>query len=271
MKKIAIVIAVLILAKAGFSQNDDTKKFRFGLKIAPAINWLKPDDTKKYATNGVTLGFNWGLTGEYNISKNFAIISGVEVFHESGKIEFINEVQPVHYYMTEGYEIIETKEQGGIYVPQDTTGFKMALASRKYKSSYVVVPIGIKMKTNQIGYLTYFGEFGINLAFKTGSKINDEAIVVDNNASDEIKTKLNNPEDIIIKNEMQPLRTQLKIGLGAEYEISEGTAIVAGLHYNLGFTNVVKTESNSLLTDLNQQVKQKFTAHGILLSIAVLF
>ena len=43
------------------------------------------------------------------------------------------------------------------------------LKERKYKVNYVTIPIGLKLKTKEIGYLTYFGEFGgnIGIPYKT--------------------------------------------------------------------------------------------------------
>jgi hypothetical protein len=272
MRKIAILVAVLFLAKAGFSQHDDSKKFRFGLKATPAVNWLTPDNVKKFTKGGSTIGFGFGLVGEYNISENFSITSGIELSFESGKIEYKDNA---HYWMTESFEFIEPEKNGaGTYTISDSTqGYRLNVTKRKIKSTYVIIPIGIKMKTKQIGYVTYFGEFGLNLGFRSGSKINDDAIVKDNNptASNATQELLKNPEDVNLNNEMQPLRVQLKIGLGGEYEIAKGTAVFAGLHYNLGFTNVVKGDSRHLLNDANQRISQKFTAHGITLSVGVLF
>ena len=118
-----------------------------------------------------------------------------------------------------------------------------------------------------------FGDFGLNIGFRTGSKVDDDATVQDNFpvAGTEVQGLLKNPEDVNLNNEMQPLRLQLKVGLGAEYEISSGTAVFGSVHYNLGFTNVVKSESNHLLNDDNQKVTQKFTAHGVSISVGILF
>ena len=41
------------------------------------------------------------------------------------------------------------------------------LKERKYKINYVNIPLILKMKTKEIGYFTYFGEFGAVLGFKT--------------------------------------------------------------------------------------------------------
>ncbi len=261
MKKIALLLAITLCANYAVSQN----KFRFGLKLGPAFNWMKPDDVKKFENGGTTLGFNWGLKAEYALSDNFSFYSGLELNHEKGKVSFTNKT---YYYMTGNYDFIETKEENGTHVPEDTTGYLLQLKNRTYKSTYVTLPIGIKMKTNEIGYMTYFGEFGLNLAFRTGTKVTDEVDYLGNN---DAKANLSDITDVNMDKDMQPIRVQLKVGLGAEYKISEGTSVFGALHYNLGFTNVVKGDSRFLLNENSTPVSQKFSAHGIAVTVGVLF
>jgi hypothetical protein len=159
-------------------------------------------------------------------------------------------------------------EQNGGYAPEDTSAYGVQLLNRIYKSTYVTLPIGIKMKTNEIGYMTYFGEFGLNIAFRTDTKINDEVEYV----NDDVNAKANIPDitDVNMDKDLQPIRMQLRVGGGAEYNISEGTSIFAGLHYNLGLTNSVKKDSDLMLKE-GRPLSQKFSAHGIQLTVGVLF
>ena len=51
MKKIVTLLLITISTIASFAQDaipvsDVAKKFRFGLKAAPSVCWLKPDDTR---------------------------------------------------------------------------------------------------------------------------------------------------------------------------------------------------------------------------------
>ena len=264
MKKIALVLGVFLFTQCAISQS----KFRFGLKLAPSLNWLKPDDVKKFSNAGTSLGFNWGLTGEYMISDNFSFYSGLELNHEKGKIGFEN---TTYYFMKDNYELVETKEEGGFHVPEDVTADTLSLSNRTYKSTYVTIPFGVKMKTAEIGYMTYFGEFGLNLAFRTGTKITDEAALKDFSTTASNAADFKDLEDVNYDRDMQPIRVQLRVGLGAEYKISEGTSLFGGIHYNLGFTNVVKGDSRYLVTDDMKATQQKFSAHGLQLTVGVLF
>ena len=270
MKKIALVWVVLMAGQYAISQN----KFRFGLKLGPSVNWMKPDDVKKFENDGATLGFNWGLQVEYALSDNFSFYSGLELNQERGKINFkpSTNSSEVIYFMNNEYNFSTFKEQNGVYVPEDTSAYGVQLLNRTYKSTYVTLPIGIKMKTNEIGYMTYFGEFGLNIAFRTGTKITDDVDYREN-----VVTQANLPDirKVNMDEDMQPIRMQLRAGAGAEYKISEGSSVFGSIHYNLGFTNSVKKDSKFLLNEKEpgtyRPLNQKFTAHGITLAIGVLF
>ena len=263
MKKLILLLATILISQWVVSQS----QFRFGLKIAPSFNWMKPDDVKKFENGGTTLGFNWGLTVEYALSENFSFYSGLELNHEKGKINFL-ETNKAYYYMNDRYDFIETKEENGVRVPEDTTGYLLQLKSRSYKSTYVTIPVGIKMKTKEIGYMTYFGEFGLNLAFRTGTKVTDEVDYLNNN---DAKANLNDITDVNMDKDMQPIRVRLRVGLGTEYAASDGTSLFGAIHYNLGFTNVVKGDSRYLINDQSKQFSQKISAHGIQVTVGVLF
>lgn len=270
MKKIALVLVVMMAGQYAISQN----KFRFGLKLGPAVNWMKPDDVKKFENDGATVGFNWGLQAEYALSDNFSFYSGLELNQERGKINFApsDNSSLVGYFMDDEYNFSTLKEENGIYSPEDTSAYGIRLLNRTYKSTYVTLPIGMKMKTNEIGYMTYFGEFGLNIAFRTGTKITDEVDYMGNVAA---KANLSDIRDVNIDKDMQPVRIQLRVGAGAEYKISEGTSVFGAIHYNLGFTNSVKKDSKLMLNEKDPGVfkplSQKFTAHGIAVTIGVLF
>ena len=271
MKKSAIILGLVLFTQFAMSQN----KFRFGLKVTPSINWLKPIDTKKFESNGASLGFGGGLTGEYMISESFSFYSGLELQVEKGKINFeqngTNSTEVI-YYMDKDYSFSSISEVNGNYKADDTSAHQIRLKGRTYSNNYVTIPLGIKMKTKEIGYMTYFGEFGLNLAFRTGTKIKDD---VDYLSNVQAQADLNDISEVNMDKDMQPLRVQLKFGLGGEYKISEGTSIFGGLHYNLGFTNVVKGDSKYLVSPNgsgdNKPVSQNFKAHSIQLTVGVLF
>lgn len=268
MKKLVLLVLAFTFAKAGISQDEAPKSFRFGLKIAPSINWLKPQDTRKFENAGSAMSFNWGLITEFALGDLFSLSTGLELNHEVGNIGFLDST---YYAINNDYQLIETVKDDatGNYMVGDTTKpyAAMKLSERRYNSTYVTLPVAIKMKTKEIGYMTYFGEFGLNLSFRTSTKINDKASALANPSGIDVSDL----SKILYNKDMQLFRTQLKVGFGTEYNLAGSTSLIGAIHYNLGFTNVVDKESHFLLDEDSQRISQNFSAHGIRLTIGVLF
>lgn len=275
MKKVVILALAVVFAQAGFSQLEDAgevKSFRFGLKIAPSVNWLQPKDTKKFERAGTPLSFNWGLVTEFKLADLFSVSTGLELNHEAGKIKYLDEV---NYFINDDFEFIETEENEstGLYTVSDTSKpfARVKPSERKYSNTYVTIPVALKMKTKEIGYLTYFGEFGLNFAIRTSTKVSDEATDDDIANFGGANIKAADLDNLILKKDINLARVQLSIGAGAEYSLAGSTSVFGAIHYNLGFTNSVRNNSIYMIGDDSQPTKQSFSAHGVRLSVGILF
>lgn len=198
MRKLALLfLSSVLLTSTAFSQDNagSTDKFRFGLHFSPNIAWEKPDNAG-ISKDGSALGFSFGLISEFNLSNRYAFLTGVNVCKVNTAVR---------------YDIILTSVE----------------VSNKFQ--YVEIPLALKLKTNEIGYLTYFGKFGITPAYTM--KATSEALGTTTN----------------IKDDAQPLRMGLIIGIGAEYNLSGSTSLLVGVDFNNGFTNLYqKSAGNDL-------------------------
>jgi hypothetical protein len=122
----------------------------------------------------------------------------------------------------------------------------------------------IKMHTNEIGYMTYFGQFGLISSIKTKALANDAIM------SPITKTQ-SNKENLDINNDVSLFRFQLSIGGGAEYNLSGSTSLVFGVNYNLGFSNVLRKNSRHIVDMSGTAIRQNASAHNIALSVGILF
>ncbi len=276
-KYLILTLTSLLFVGKSIAQDGSTnesKKWRFGLKIAPSLNWLTPVDKREF-NGGTGVGFNWGLVIEKKLAERISISTGFEVNHEGGKIDFVgtNDQGDIDffYYIDENYDFVETEQNSnGNYVPSDTSNIgRINLTKRRYSNTYVTIPFGIKMKSSEIGYITYFGEFGGNFSLLWNSRVRDEAdaslSLTPNGVDQNDLKKLSNYSD------MQIGRIQLLFGGGLEYNLSGTTSLFGALHYNLGFTNVARKNSKYLVNSSNERVSQNFSAHGIRLTVGVLF
>jgi opacity protein-like surface antigen len=227
MKKVTLALAAVCCAT--FMNAQDGKAVRFGLKVAPNIGWIKPDD-KNLSSSGTEVGFNFGLMGDFRMGNdNYAFSTGL-------------------MYMTKVGGSVEYTDPLGI----STTKSTMKLA-------YVQLPITLKLKTNEIGYMTYFGMIGIENGLNVGAKADVETTVLGVSASE---------IDMDIADRVALYRAALLVGAGFEYNFSGNTSAMLGLTYSNGFTNVNKSsyEENGVDVDL-----PKAKLHYFELSLGVFF
>jgi len=255
MKKIATLILLIFIGNLAFSQTEEKlKNFRFGLKGTPSLNWYKPDDQKKFESGGLRAKFGYGLITEFRLTSVASLTTGLQVDYDGGVLTFKDTV---------GYFI----SQDEIINKNDTAGKKydsFLLQERNYNTQYVSLPLMIKMKTKEIGYLTYFGTFGFTSSFRTKARVNDDGKYFGTTTNTTIK-------DLDVTKELSLIKLALNIGFGAEYNISGSTSLLFGLTYGNGFTNVLKKDSEHLLDETASALKQKAYANNITLTVGILF
>jgi len=265
MKKTTTIIILSLITKLGFTQGaaeNELKNFRFGLKVAPSLNWYKPDDKKKFESSGVRAKFSWGFAAEIRLNKISSIATGIQIDYDGGGLK-INDKESIHYYY--GNDEILTQEEA----KTKNIFTQNRLLERKYNTNYVTIPFGLKMKTNEIGYLTYYGQFGLNTSIKLKSRVDDGIREYGNPFSSNSSVS-----DVDVTDDAAFFKLALNVGIGAEYNLTGSASIVFGIYYTNGFTNVLKSESKYLLRDNNgtlEALKQKATANNIALQVGVLF
>lgn len=243
MKKLSffpILFVLLFLCNSVMAQDTDKSKFHFGLKAAPALSWFVPSD-KNFTNDGSKLGFGYGLMTEFNFSKNYAFSTGLEILNAGGKIRFPDSTLSK-----------KLNEKNDTFV----------VTSTSYGLRYINIPLLLKLKTNQIGAMTYFGQFGFDVSFKWRALANNEAKL---NLTPITVKNVNFSEDINF------VRLALNVGLGAEYNLTGSTSLVFSVNYNNGFTNAMVKKSK-ILTDKNYSpLIQKSVFNYVGLTIGVLF
>lgn len=214
MKKAIAIMAAAMLAIPTIHAQEE-QSVRFGIKLAPNMGWLRPD-TKGFKSNGTALGYTFGLMGEFPIGPNgnYAFGSGLFLTSLGGGY-------------TQDYSFVETL--GG---PEQTKALATDLALR-----YVELPLTIKMMTNEIGYMRYFGQLGFSAGFNIRAKADFEEPVLDPSGFYTIGFRTVEDEDF--QDDVNLFRAGLVIGGGMEYNFSGTTALLIGITYNNGFTNLL--------------------------------
>lgn len=212
--KALVIVAAATLAAPTVNAQDEVGA-RFGIKLAPNMAWLRPD-VKGVKNDGSKLGYTFGLNMEFPIgsSGNYRFATGLFLNNVGGKI-------------TQDYVYKETPTG-----PELTKALAQDMTLR-----YIELPLTLKLMTNEIGYMRYYGQIGMGAAFNIRAKADYDQPVLD--PSGAYTTGFTTLEDEDIKDDIALFKASLIIGGGMEYNFSGNTALQVGITYNNGFTNVL--------------------------------
>ncbi|MFA6949972.1 MAG: porin family protein [Lentimicrobiaceae bacterium] len=194
------------------------RSFVLGIKAAPTISWLSTNQ-QHYSSEGVTMGFTWGVASEFYFAKNYALATGLNMVFLNGKLSYPDVI--------------------------DDTDVTL---NRKYRMRYLEIPAVLKMKTNDIGSFRYFGQVGLGLGIRTSSKASDE-YTLDNKTI--VKDFYN------IDEQTKLFKASMIVGVGVEYPFDNNTALVASINLNNGFSNILKGK-NKVHPALSHEAKPDY-------------
>lgn len=204
MKKI-VFAAITMLLIVGATQAQD-KVFRFGLSGSAGMSWMKPDqDSLEY--QGSKFGIGYGFMGEISLATNFALVTGFDVSYTGGKLQ-----------------------QAGVYHLFDTiAGLELTNKNSSYKLQYLDIPLTLKMKTNEINYITYYARIGGSFGIALSGKAEDEYVAIGGTKNETITIDK-------LGSDMAFLRANFVIGAGLEYSLGGTTTALAEASFTNGLT-----------------------------------
>ena len=161
----------------------------------------------------------------------------------------------------------------------DSTQYKQATSKSTYDLQYLNIPIMIKMRTNEIGYMRYFGQIGLITGFNLKAK---QDLSTEYEESGE-KT-LESP-DIDINDKINLMNLQLKVGFGIEYNLTGNTNFFAAINYQHGLIDVLgglayelttagmvtEVVSGTTTTPKPRNIEEKGQTGAVSLSVGIFF
>lgn len=186
----------------------DFRAVRLGIYGGIGLSWMKPKTTD-FESLGSRMSYTYGLLIDYNFTKNYTFSSGVSFNSLGGKLSYPNN-----------------------YKFNDTTTIN-GMLDRSYRINYIEIPTMLKLKTNQMGYFTYFAQMGVRHNFRVSSTGIDNFSYIDVN-NIEVETPEN---EIDIQDYTSFYRLSFNFGFGAEYAISQTFSAFAFIGYDNGLTN----------------------------------
>lgn len=259
-KIVATLLLLLSISIRSIAQEDEPlKNFRFGLRISPEISWMKPNDVKKLDGAGAKVKLGYALMTEFRLNKVVSLATGIGFEKNGGSINYTDTARFLYH------------DDEPLKITNDTIGISKTteayqLKTRNFSVAYWAIPITLKMRTKEIGVMTYFGQAGLNLGIRTKAVAKDEVLSAKNSS-----TSL---DDINISSDMSVFKAAINVGAGAEYNLAGSTSLVFSVNYLNGLTNVSKSKSDYLYnpsTNARTAYKQKFTNNAVSITIGVLF
>lgn len=186
--------------------NAQEKKHAFGFKLGPTVGWAAPGSTE---TNGehARLGFALGGIVDYYYFEHVALSSGLNL-----------NLMRMDYTFSDFRTATDFLEEANVPV------------YRKFKGSYLEVPLKLKVKVDVIESWKAFAEAGVGFSFNYAAKGKDSfQDPFGHDYADQ------NYEDYFYQ--YRWFQSALNFGLGAIYEVNRKFSLFAQLTLNHGLSN----------------------------------
>lgn len=205
MKIKAILLSLLMGPVLTTAQNITSKKAQLGFTATPTFGWisLPTGQTPVIESDGLRTGFSYGVIADFPFSDNYYFSTALAVSTINAK----------------------TREQV-------STGAATNLSTSVYKLQYLELPLTLKLKSNEIQNKRFYGQFGLSTSIKMTSK---KDVMYTNPTKKDVK-------NMDILHEINIVRTGLLIGGGAEWKIGGSMALLTGVSYSNGISDIFNFE-----------------------------
>ena len=239
MKNVTILVFGMLITQLSFAQGE----FRFGLKGSSNFGWVG-GTSKNIVNDGTTIAFGYGIMGDYYFKPNYGISAEIMLSNIKSKFTV---TEPLAFNS----------------VMSDTVnGLRY-----EYNIQYLDIPLTMKIRTKEIGDMTYFGQFGVSMGFALNAKTSIVSTGLPKSISDQEPTeyRVNGAEgDAFTVNNFDDkvflFRLPLIIGGGVEYKMAGSTSLQIGVRIANAFTDMFVKDKTAI-------AKNNYVA----LSVGVLF
>ena len=257
MKKLVYVFIAVGFATCGLmAQDAASKNVRFGIFGRATPTWYSMPTNSNYSKGGAIFGAGFGLNLEFRISDVVSFQTGVGGDFDGGKINYaykldylnLNSTNNIYtgYILDKTPNLVEIKGHSpsdyssGYLTGQYTSHF---LTSRRIHTTYVTIPLLLKMKTKEISGFKYFVDFGGHVDVLANAKADDNTNDLNLAGPGLPSITSNTYKGINIYKDCIPVRVGLNVGLGAEYRLAGTTSVFLSINFVNSFISTVKSTS----------------------------
>jgi hypothetical protein len=197
------ILIFLLFAVIPYGKIHAQQKISLGIHADPVISWFS-SDIMEIKNDGARAGFNFGLTYNKFFTPNYSFSTGISLLSGGGRL------------VSKSATIMEFKNSPKTVLPGEPV---------IYKIQYLSIPLGLKLQTNQIGYLTFFTDLGL-----------DPKVIISGKA--DIPSLDISGENAM--NELNMFNLSYHVTAGIEYSLGGTTALVFGLNFDNNFLDITK-------------------------------
>jgi hypothetical protein len=213
-----LLLLLLIIIPSGVIKAQ--QRIGFGLHADPVISWFS-SDIKEIKNKGARPGFNFGLTFNRYFSSNYSFSTGISLLNAGGRL--ICQDTTVLEFTDPDYKIATVLPDESIV----------------YKIQYLAIPLGLKLQTNQIGYLIFFSDIGLDPKVVVGGKADIPSLKI----SGERATS-----------QLRMFNLSYHITAGIEYSMGGTTAFVLGLNFDNNFADITKNNEDQRVDKISHKI-----------------
>lgn len=200
--RLSALLLFLLLASGPGGIIKAQQKISLGIHADPLIGWFTSDN-KAVMNEGSRPGLNFGLTFNKYFTQNYAFSTGINLITAGGKLVYGDTVDLM---LTSSTKVLP----GNPVI---------------YHIQYLAVPLGLKLQSNQIGYVTFFTDLGLDPKFVVGGKAEIPSLNIDKADA---------------SNELGRFNLGYHVTAGIEYSLGGTTALVLGMGFDSNFVDITK-------------------------------
>ena len=194
--------------------------------------------------DGTTVAFGYGIMGDYYFKSNYGISAEIMLSNIKSKFKV---TEPLAFNSAMSDTVNDLRYE--------------------YNIQYLDIPLTMKIRTKEIGDMTYFGQFGVSMGFALNAKTSIVSTGLPKSISDQEPTeyRVNGAEgDAFTVNNFDDkvflFRLPLIIGGGVEYKMAGSTSLQISVRIANAFTDMFVKDKTAI-------AKNNYVA----LSVGVLF
>jgi hypothetical protein len=244
------IAATLLFAGFANLTAQTAPSVKMGLRVSPNFSWINIQKGSM-SNDGLGLGFSYGVTADFAMFKSTNYWLATEL-----------SVSTIPVLAKSNTDLKRVVPQQGSTGKTDTLTYRAGNVNFKYNCQYLQIPLSVKMKTDEIGNMKYYFQFGLAPSFMMKKKLSTTILEADGiypantgitshdpNSKDDdgyqfggivLRGTGRNETQFSFEDNIATFRFPVIMGVGVEYKLTGNTMFTAGLRFDNAINNFFK-------------------------------